>query len=373
MAAKLAQLAYQIVKYQQRNGWSHRDVLRLTHPKTKNETLNAIFHYAVHGWDSVGEQPHDNEALVQIWAFERAKRATSAAEIAKLIIDYRLPRECVPTQFLDSLEVWDALLQQMPMTALIRNLATLTRIGLLQPLGAATKKAVAAITNAEAIRKARVHPVAVLIALRTYASGRGVKSDKTWEPVAQIVDALDEAFYAGFNFLEPTGKNHLLGIDVSGSMGDACAGSPMTCCEGATAMAMAIMRTEKNSFACGFNCGMQKLPITSKTRLDDALRHTRNINGGGTDCSLPMVWATQNNIEVDQFVVITDNETYAGRYHPAQELVKYRQKTGRPAKLCVIGMTATNFTIADPSDAGMLDVAGFSTDVPVVLAEFAKA
>jgi hypothetical protein len=54
--------------------------------------------------------------------------------------------------------------------------------------------AVAQLGDGERLRKARVHPIAVLAALRTYASGRGVRGKHTWTPVAQVVDALDGAF-----------------------------------------------------------------------------------------------------------------------------------------------------------------------------------
>ena len=46
--------------------------------------------------------------------------------------------------------------------------------------------------------------------------------------------------------------------------------------------------------------------------------------------------------------------------------------TGRRAKLIVVGMTATKFTIADPSDPGMLDVVGFDAAAPRVMADFAR-
>ena len=35
-----------------------------------------------------------------------------------------------------------------------------------------------------------------------------------------------------------------------------------------------------------------------------------------------------------------------------------------------MGMTATKFTIADPTDAGMLDIAGFDSAVPALISEF---
>lgn len=68
-----------------------------------------------------------------------------------------------------------------------------------------------------------------------------------------------------------------------------------------------------------------------------------------------MLYALAQGIEVDAFLVYTDNETWAGAVHPVQALKRYRQKTGIPAKLVVVGMTATAFSIADPNDAGMLD------------------
>ena len=44
---------------------------------------------------------------------------------------------------------------------------------------------------------------------------------------------------------------------------------------------------------------------------------------------------------------------------------------GIPAKLVVAGMAPSGFSIADRNDAGMLDVVGFDTAAPQVLAEFA--
>ena len=85
-----------------------------------------------------------------------------------------------------------------------------------------------------------------------------------------------------------------------------------------------------------------------------------------------MVYAKQNRIEVDAFVVYTDNETWAGGIHPSQALVQYRQAMGIDAKLIVVGMTATESTIADPSDPGMLDVVGFDASCPAVMADFVR-
>jgi 60 kDa SS-A/Ro ribonucleoprotein len=85
-----------------------------------------------------------------------------------------------------------------------------------------------------------------------------------------------------------------------------------------------------------------------------------------------MLYALQKGLRVDVFQVFTDNETWAGRVHPSEALKQYRQKTGIPAKLIAAGMTSTGFSIADPSEGGMLDVVGFDTAAPAVMADFAR-
>jgi 60 kDa SS-A/Ro ribonucleoprotein len=91
-----------------------------------------------------------------------------------------------------------------------------------------------------------------------------------------------------------------------------------------------------------------------------------------TDCAQPMLYALEKKLKVDQFVVMTDSETWAGAIHPTQALQKYREKTGIPAQLVVVAMVANRFTIADPNDKGMLDVVGMDTATPQLISDFAR-
>src|SRR5262249_47389685 len=75
-------------------------------------------------------------------------------------------------------------------------------------------------------------------------------------------------------------------------------------------------------------------------------------------------------VKVDTFVIYTDNETWAGSMHPHQALRQYREWSGIDARLVVVGLTATDFTIADPADPGMLDIAGFDAALPNLLTDF---
>ena len=205
-----AALAYQAVKYRRREGYTHRDLLRLAHPEGSGAHAQ-LFEWIVRGGSTDGLP-----AIVE--GFARAQAAATAKEAAALISEYRLPREAVQPEHLGTPEVWEALLEAMPMTALLRNLATMTRVGVIAPGSAGTARALEQLGDGERLRRARVHPIAVLAALRTYASGHGARGQHSWTPVVQVIDALDAAFYTAFGNVEPAGKRHLLALDVSGSM-----------------------------------------------------------------------------------------------------------------------------------------------------------
>jgi len=85
-----------------------------------------------------------------------------------------------------------------------------------------------------------------------------------------------------------------------------------------------------------------------------------------------MLYAQAQGLEVDTFVIYTDSETWAGDVHPAQALRDYRRASGIDARLVVVGMVSNGFSIADPADAGMLDVVGFDTATPQLVADFAR-
>lgn len=405
---ELDKLALQVIKYRNREGFEHRDALRLAHLHTADAARNEIYQWVAWNKYKAGKDApvsakkdadkakfaekhnqilswvnshYDKDGVLVksvhplIDAFEQAQRAKTASEIVTLIREHQLPREVVPTELLNSVEVWEALLPHMPMTAMIRNLATMTRAGLLAPLSQGTKLAVQKLADVEAIKKARVHPIQLLSALKVYEQGRGERSENTWTPVQQIVDALDEAFYTAFDNVAPTGKNIMLALDVSGSMGGgSIAGIPgLTPRVASAAMAMVTAKVEKNVYIKGFSNQFIDLNISGKKRLDDVIRVIDNLPFQGTDCALPMIYAKQNKLDVDAFFVYTDNETWAGKIHPVQALNDYRKTSGNNAKSVVVGMTATEFTIADPNDAGMMDVVGFDSSAPAVMADFIRS
>jgi 60 kDa SS-A/Ro ribonucleoprotein len=106
--------------------------------------------------------------------------------------------------------------------------------------------------------------------------------------------------------------------------------------------------------------------------LDQFIQAT-NAPYGATDCSLPMLRAMEEGLDVDVFIVMTDSETFAGKVHPQVALESYRAKANKPdAKLIVVGMTANCLTIADPNDRNTLNLAGFDASMPEIIAMFVR-
>jgi len=275
-------LALDLFKYQSREGWTHKDLLAKSHMGAKKGTAPAtkghetLFRYLIADGKlaqrKVTRTTKDGTVLSEgtykrlykrdlprlVEGVEKAREATSARDTAKLIVEYGLPRECVKTEHLNDLAVWEALLMAgkgMPVTAMIRNLGKMSSIGLTKPLSDASKFVTARLCDANELARARVHPMAILMALRTYEQGHGHKGKLVWTADRNIVSALDKAFYLAFKAVEPTNQNWLLALDVSGSMGAQILGSPLSAREASAAMALVTMNVEPAHHVIGFTGG----------------------------------------------------------------------------------------------------------------------
>ncbi|XGW29322.1 hypothetical protein V3C99_008830 [Haemonchus contortus] len=393
------QLAMHLTKYPQRGGWSHRDLFRLAHPKLKKDAFpeklleyEQLYHFAVKGElnprkrnlskeDAELEQPASKYSALQmdvelgsraldlIEAVMALKNEKDEAKIVEAIKKHNLVREHIPTEMLNSVPIWQALLEKMPMTAMIRNL------GKMQSIGVLTDKyrdmVVTKLINETELKQAKIHPIQVLLAKKVYASGHGERGKLQWKPDEKIDQALEEAFYKSFFNAPPTNKRYCFAFDVSGSMTCLISGTMLSCRGASAALSLVSLKNEKSVECVGFCDHLVELPFRGDWTLSKIEDYMDKLPFGNTDCALPMLWAKEKKKEFDVFVVYTDCETFFGEVHPYQALRDYRESSGiTDAKLVVMGMTATNFTIADPEDAGMLDIVGFDSAVPTLLHDF---
>jgi hypothetical protein len=316
------------------------------------------------------------KALLELSKTGETKDAPKAVAIMEQ--NKKIQREHLPTELLNTPQIWETLLSGMGMTALIRNLGKLSHVGI---SSSKSQDIIKMLGDPKNVKESRVHPLQVLVGMKTYSQGKGDLGSMTWSVNSYITTALSTTFRYAFGNITPTGKRFMIGLDVSGSMSmSMCAGAKnITPREGSVAMAMMTLHAEgaQNVHIYGFSHVFYNFngKIRPEMTIQDAIKAT-DVPFGATDCALPMTEALKmymsNRVGIDVFCVYTDNETYAPNIHPQVALEEYRQKTGIDAKLIVIGMVANQLTIADPKDKNTLNLAGFDTSTPELISMFVR-
>lgn len=361
-------VAFRAVKARQRatpggEAMALRDIIRIAHPAGRSPE-----HAVLIGWLAGRIGDADARAvLADVDDFLAAQAAGTPAEAVQLIRERRVPWEFLPSELLTAAPVWDELIGTVGLTALIRNLARMTRIGTIAPFAAATDRVVARLTDARALARARVHPMDLYLALGVYRGGG--------EPVPAIVDALEQAYELSFGNVEASGRRLLVAVDSSGSMTYShvtASGTRLgSAYEVANAVATMLARVERNGVhVIDVDTAVHASRVSPRASLREIAGW--EPSGGGTDLSLPFAWALRKRLPVDGIVLLTDNETWAGRQHPDQALAAYRRAVNPAARVVVVSLTPARYSIADHAHPGVLAVAGLDAALPKVIAGFVR-
>ena len=362
-------LRYQVTKYRQRNGWTHRDVLRLAHPKTRDPEQRTIFRWITglnKGSEIEGLLKGEDETTEYLRDFRTVQQAETIDEkTLEIIRKHKFSREHLSSASLGSRAGYRAILPHMPVTALLRNLCNLIKHGVLDDADD-QRMVLDKLSDESALEKARIHPLQILVA--------GGALQVRAESCNKLRDCLDSSFHKCFKHAPRTGKKFMVGLDVSGSMTWTMCNQPITCMRGALALTLAILAREDNTQVMAFSNELTKLNLDPGKTLETNEAKLKNLRFSSTDAALPILHALKQNISVDCFVVITDNETWAGRVKPEDALREYRRKMKAPkTALIVIAMTSTEFSIGDPLDRYTLNLAGFDANMHATIAEFLRS
>lgn len=349
-------LAFQFTKYRNRNGYTPKDILRLVHPKSEDESYQELFAYVADKWE--------NAAASDIHDYLEAAdtlRKTEDLDIAlEMINEHRFGWEHIGKQkLLKEASIWNTfLIDGMPYHAMLRNIVRMLNLPSLN-----RSVLCESIVNKNAIQHSRVHPIQILQAYRM------VKNCGMAEDVAEF---LDLAFDTSFDNVKPTHQRFMLALDVSGSMDcSKCVGmKTLTARDAAAAIALAFVRREPYVTTVAFSCDLTPLTIGKEDSLQKVIRTMSQLPFSSTDCSLPILYALDKKQVVDCFVMITDNETNCNREDPHTVLERYRKEVNPNAKMVVLATASTNVSIANPSDAGMLDIAGMDSSVFQIIQQF---
>jgi 60 kDa SS-A/Ro ribonucleoprotein len=375
-------LLYLITKYKNRNNWTHKDVLKLSHIKTPNTLYDTIFKYITTDYSKFLIKISNNQEIENlenlenikeyIKDYETIKNSNESQEIVELINKQSFVREHIDNSMLNNIEVWNALSKKIPFTAMLRNINKLTQIGLFEKYPDTLIILLEKLNSKEAIIKSKVHPLQILISLQTYSSGKGLKGSLTWTPNKDLCNSLNNAFLLAFDNVQKTGKRYMVALDCSGSMSSnsVCGIECLNARELSCAFSMILKNIEPNCEINGFSEKFIPLNISPLISLETNIKTISNLPFNNTDCSIPMMNAISHDKKFDVFIIITDNETNCNEINPCDALKQYREFSDINAKLVVVAMSANKFSIADPNDPYMLDVCGFSPETFDAIQEF---
>lgn len=368
-------LLFHGMKYWSRYGYTHQDLLRLSHPKPHNKEQQEVFEFLAKGRQkgTLFEESAIRTPLVYAW--ESLKMMENVGAAVEMIQGARLPHELIPGHFKkavpENAPIWEALFAAgMPVWATLRNLNTFSAVGLSHP--DFVQQVLERITDKKSIQDARVHPVHFLLASLYYA--RSNNKHMKWEVEKAYLDALRVgANYAWSNAV--IDKRLMVALDISGSM--ASNGwmysfhDPEPAPIDYEAMLVSLWQhvNRNDTFFYAFSESAQPIYVNPEATMNEIRDQLFDMNHICTNVGAPLEVALRENLHVDAFIIVTDNAVNRGQ-HAAELFREYQERLNPDAKFIVLAMTATDYSVADPNNPDMLDISGFDASVPVVIERF---
>lgn len=348
-------LAYQMVKYRQRDGWTFKDVIRLSHPKPSSKEHADLFQWAVGKKEYVAENK-----IVKAYEELASNKFSSKSEVdrgVELIKENSMPWETIPTEALNKPAVWEALIPSMGTMALIRNLAKITSLRMVDSnTSSVCKEIVKKLTDQETILKSKIHPISIFIGFKNYSAGHGFRGSLSWNPNGNIVAALQDAMMLSMKCVEPLNKDLLVAVDISGSMSASVSNTNISAREAALAMAYVLLQTEKHLDLCSFSSRAQLIGVNKKMSLREFIGSFPN--GGSTNGAAPLELAYSQKTKYDGIFEFTDTDTWAGDRHVCQAFSQYKN-VQKDAKFITFQTTSNGATVSDPDDKNMTTICGY--------------
>lgn len=294
---------YWTVKYgaTKQGGYSLRDLFCTLHPKgPKSVLVDYLFERTT------------SELPEQVAAFERLKKATTDDEKVAAIEAGKLPHEVASSFAGKSAKVWEAIAKHMPVFAMLRNLATMERHGV---MGAVRDHVVATLSNKDVIAKSKILPFRFVEAIKHVND-------------AKVRDALRDALDLSFASVPDIQGRTAIFLDRSGSMG----GYIQT----AAVFGISAMKKAKNDGR--FLLFDDRVDEVTVSMRDSTLTQADSIRTrGGTQTDAPMRRLYTDRDKMDNIILITDEQQNMGG--PFMDVLEgYREKISKNARCFILNV-----------------------------------
>ncbi len=343
-----------------------KDILKLVRPIPATGKQKELFKYIL------DKEDVEYTRLPQLLAYEHLKKETDMDRVRTLIADARIPHEVATgAVHQPDLATWTQIMKQMPIFALVRNLNTLQKHGVLNSVDNRAH-VIGILTNEQAVTRSKMLPYRFLTAYQQYAGHEDIRQ--------ALRIAIDLSFV---NVPDILGRTHV-SIDKSGSM----AGDRITqACIFGVASYLKAPDSELTLFDTdlyhpnvsrhlGLMDNIQKVPHASGgTAVGLPLQHLLGTVGKGGNAinsfmrittgyngSFPLNKRNHKPVYVDNIVIITDEEQNTGT-PLVTEFHKYRATVNPNAKLFIINVAGTTHHAMPQNDEGVFYVFGWSDQV----------
>ena len=328
----------------------------MVHPKPASSERQAFYAWLI-------GRPYDVEALpTQLKEFELWKRD----------IDRQLPD--VPFQWLTSFDLtakrWILLAERMGWQALRMNLNTLARNGAFGVKGA-TDMVAARLEDADAIKRARIMPYQLLMALNAASDAVPLK----------VQAALEVALEKSLANVRVVAGSVVVAPDVSWSMQSPVTGhrdgatTAIKCVDVAALVGAAVLRRNPSATLMPFEERVVSVDLDPFARVAVNAKRLSELGGGGTNVSAPLKLLNRRKADVDLMIIVSDNESWIddNRYGATETMRQWQKLKSRnpKAKLVCIDLQPYGTTQAKERK-DILNVGGFSDAVFDTIARFAS-
>lgn len=352
------------------NDPSLADIVKMVHPKPASPERVAFYAWLI--GKPITEGLGNLRLLPEIvQAFEAYKK------------DRTLPLPNVPFEMLTAMELdtkaWTTIAQRATWTQTRMNLNTFKRHNVLDDLKVVLELA-ERLENPELVRKAKAFPYQLL----------GAYVNTTDVPMPLRI-ALQKALEVAIENIPVLPVQTFVFPDVSGSMQSSVTGerkgstSKVRCIDVAALVAASFMRSNPMTEVLPFAetvCDVQLNPLDSVMTNADKLAQ---MNGGGTNCSAPLVQLNKQKAKGDLCIFVSDNESwmdstghsnsyttaYYGREKGTSTMEEWEifKRRNPQAKLVCIDLQPGSTTQAK-SRPDILNIGGFSDQVFDRIADF---
>jgi 60 kDa SS-A/Ro ribonucleoprotein len=337
---------------------SLRDILKMVHPKPKDEAREALYGYFI-GAD---------------YAFDKLPEIVRNFEAFKYGQSLEIPD--VPFQLLTALPLstreWTTIARRAPWQMTRMNLNTFARHGVFGEPGM-TELIANRLRQPEAIAKARVFPYQLMVA---YAM-----ADANDQVPKAVGEALQDAMETAIANVPAIDGQVYVCPDVSGSMSSPVTGhrkgatTNVRCIDVAALVAAAVLRKNPRTEVLPFEHRVVKVTLNPRDSVMTNASRLAAVGGGGTNCSAPLTKLNSRKAVGDLVIFISDNESWVDATKgdgtaTMREWNVFKQRNPKARLICIDVQPYRTVQAIERDD--ILNVGGFSDQVFDVISEFAR-